>query len=88
MFLLPDAYDAPVYAKDQPPYIPLPAIRTFDNVDRHGDVFGKLVTTWQPSDYEIEALKRGQPVTITLLCVNHAKPILPMRVEVGGSDLR
>lgn len=83
-FILPELCDMPVYAKDQPEYTPLPAIRTFDALNDDHDPVGKLCTTWQPSGSEIEALKLGRPVTITLLYVNHHQPISPMRVEVGG----
>jgi hypothetical protein len=87
-FILPPSSQGIVYAEDQPEYIPLPAIRTFDRVSEQGEVFGKLCTSWQPTPGELALLNAGAPVTITLMCVNHNKPILPMRVEVGGSDLR
>jgi hypothetical protein len=77
--LLPDEYRVVVFAKDQPEYTPLPALTTPD---------GAFVTMWHPSANELELLRNGAPVSITLLAVDGAKPIHPMKVEVGGVDLR
>ncbi len=77
--LLPDEYRVAVFAKDQPEYIPLPTLTTPE---------GALVTMWQPSANELELLRNGAPVSITLLAVDLLKPIHPMKVEVGGVDLR
>jgi hypothetical protein len=70
------------YAKNQPQYIPLPCL-----IDENGT----FVTMWQPDANDLELLKNGAPVTITLLHTPYANPhiaLSPMKVEVGGTDLR
>lgn len=78
-----DRYIDRTYAEDQPPYLPLPAL-----VDK---AHGAFITMWQPDVNELALLKNGAPVTITLLYTPYTDPkvpICPMRVEVGGADLR
>jgi hypothetical protein len=76
--LLPDDYRVAVFAKDQPEYIPLPALMTETS----------FVTMWAPDKNELALLLNGAPVTITLYGVDTRRPIHPMKVEVGGTDLR
>ncbi len=65
------------YAKDQPEYVPLPALVTPD---------GRVVSTWQPDANDLELLKNGVPVTLVLHTFNG--PLQPIQLVVGGVDLR
>lgn len=65
-------YKEVVYAKDQPEYIPLPAIRTAD---------GTVITRWRLSWRErLRVLLHGE-VYLTVLTFNH--PLQPVRLEVS-----
>ena len=66
-----------VYAEDQPQYLPLPSYRTPD---------GRVVSAWQPSANELELLKNGVPVYLTLHTFN--EPLQPIMMTVGPPDLR
>lgn len=77
MFLLPPDTVETVIAKDQPEYQPLPALVTRD---------GRVISQWKPTQSELEALFRGQP--ITLVIHTFLQPLQPIQIEVGGMDLR
>lgn len=73
---VPQGTVAVVYAKDQPEYLPLPALRTPD---------GQVLTQWQPSDEERLRIAAGEP--ITLVCYTFNKPLQPLRLGVGRMTL-
>jgi len=74
---MPDGTREVTYAKDQPRYLPLPALRTPD---------GKVLTMWRPTEEERQRLIQGEPITVVLGTFN--TPLLPMAIGVGGMDLR
>ncbi len=75
--LLPDGAKELVYAEHQPPYIPLPVIKTPK---------GAVTSFWQPTANDLELLKLGVPVCLTLLTFN--EPLQAIILTVGGQDLR
>jgi hypothetical protein len=77
MFLLPAGTCEVVYAEDQPQYHPLPSLRTPD---------GRVVSQWLPTAEELDALMRGQPLTLVIHTFN--EPLQPIQLGVGGMDLR
>ena len=46
---------------------------------------GRVVSQWKPTAGELDALQRGQPVTIV---IHSAGVVNPIAVGVGGFDLR
>jgi hypothetical protein len=56
--LLPENVRAVTFAKDQPPFLPLPAIVT----ER-----GTVLTTWKPTPEELIFLNNGASIFIALL---------------------
>lgn len=64
-----------VYAKDQPPYVPLPA-----SVDKDGTI----MTDWEPTAEELAALMRGGKVRLWILYtkVHKGEPMNPLALEV------
>lgn len=67
---------AVVIAKHQlDQYIPLPSLQV--------PADGLVVTQWEPNADELDALCRGQAVTIALY-VGACRGFPPMRVSVGG----
>lgn len=85
-FLLPEDTKEVIFAKDQPQYQPLPSMRTPD---------GRVITQWEPTADELEALMRGQSITIVMHTFNgicrscgHPQGLTPLQVGVGGMDLR
>lgn len=81
MFLLPEGTRPVVFAKNQQPYLELPALVTPD---------GKVISQWQPTPGDLALLNQGVPVT---LIVHHGelRPdnlLKPVTVTVGGVDLR
>jgi len=81
-FLLPPSTRETIYAPDQigpdgVKYIPLPALQLED---------GRVVSQWQPSQDEIDALLGGEPVTLVLH--TFGDPLQPIILAVGGLDLR
>jgi hypothetical protein len=80
MFLQPDAglrdvvFTAP---PSMPECMSLPTLVTQDD--------GRVVSQWKPTTDELDALLRGQPVTIV---IHSAGVVNPIAVGVGGFDLR
>jgi hypothetical protein len=74
--ILPIGFNQIIYAKEQPEYLPLPSIRTLD---------GKVLTSWKPTEKELELLNSGSSVTIVLF--TFGLPLQPILVEVGGINL-
>lgn len=64
-----------VFAKDQPQYIPLPA-----SVDANGLV----MTEWEPTAAELDALLTGGRIRIWLHTFN--QPLQPLSVEVAAPE--
>jgi hypothetical protein len=64
-----------VFAKDQPPYIPLPA-----SVDAHGTV----MTEWELTAEELDRVLSGGRIRLWLLytSVKDGKPFTPVSLEV------
>jgi hypothetical protein len=62
---------AVVFAKDQPEYIPLPALVFPD---------GKVLTEWAPSDTERAAIARGE--NIRLWIWPFGQPLQPVALDV------
>jgi hypothetical protein len=60
-----------VYAKDQPPYLPLPTCRTPD---------GEVVTRWKPNWKARLALLFGADFYLVMLSFN--QPLTPVRVSL------
>jgi hypothetical protein len=63
--------EAVVYAKNQPPYLPLPVRRTED---------GEVVSRWKPNWKARIAILFGADFYLTMLTFN--KPLMPVRVSV------
>lgn len=63
--------EAAVYAKDQPPYRPLPVRRTPD---------GEVVSRWKPNWMARLAVLFGADFYLTMLTFNN--PLTPIRVAV------
>lgn len=76
-FLLPDGTVEANYAEHQPEYITLPSLRTPD---------GRVISQWQPTRDELDAINRGQPITLVSHTFN--QPLQPIILIVGGLDLR
>lgn len=66
---------AVVFAKDQPEYIPLPAVVYPD---------GKILTEWQPTEDERQRLARGEHVRLWIW--TFGKPLQPVMLEVTSAD--
>jgi hypothetical protein len=64
-----------LFAKDQPQYMPLPA-----SVDANGLV----MTEWEPTAEELEALLTGGRIRIWVHTFNH--PLQPLSVDVVAPD--
>jgi hypothetical protein len=62
-----------IYAKDQPEYIPLPALIYPD---------GKILTEWSLSEEERARILRGE--TIRLWVWTFGQPLQPVALEVTG----
>lgn len=73
---LPEGTEKVTYAKDQEPYLPLPAWRTPD---------GKVVSRWRLGPNELALLKNGVDVYLTVYTFNH--PLQPIMLTVGPPDL-
>lgn len=81
-FQLPEKTDEIVFAKDQPNYIPLPSLRTPD---------GRVVTQWKLTTQEVEAIRKGQPLTLILhtfssRCPNCGGPLGLTPVQLMVAD--
>ena len=71
-----------IYAKDQPQYLPLPALQLPN---------GEVISCWQLSDEEFERLSKTRCLYIMQCCftdkdgnINPLQPIMPM-VELGDN---
>jgi len=64
-----------VFAKDQPEYLPLPA---------SVDASGLVMTEWEPTADELDALLSGGRIRIWLYTFNH--PLQPIQVEVAPPE--
>ena len=71
--VLPD-HDVVVFAKDQPQYEPLPAVRL------HGPC-GMVLTRWELTDQERAAIALGMDVYLALYTFD--QPLQPIRLTVG-----
>lgn len=69
---LPDGGRLVIFAKDQPQYAPLPASLDAD---------GLVMTEWEPTEEELDALAMGGRIRIWLHTFN--RPLQPIRVEVA-----
>jgi hypothetical protein len=67
-------YDEIVFAKDQPEYIPLPAIR----VNRDGAE--TIVTRWKLTDEEREAVASGADLWLEVMTIG--QPLQPIRIAM------
>lgn len=76
-FVVPVGTRPARYAEHQPEYIPLDTICTPD---------GKVVSQWQPTAEELQAIVEGRPITLVVWTFN--QPLQPVCVAVGGLDLR
>lgn len=74
---IPDGARLVVFAKDQPQYIPLPA---------SVDASGLVMTEWEPTADELEALLTGGRIRIWLHTFN--QPLQPLSVEVAAPECR
>lgn len=66
-----------IFAKDQPEYRPLPALRK-------GDDTGTVVSCWQLSDDEIKTLIETRVIWLGVYSFN--KPLVPLLLSVNKSD--
>jgi hypothetical protein len=66
-----EGFDLVVLAKDQPEYLPLPALRNND---------GDFITEWIPSAEELAAILNGKPIRMIQLTFNH--PFQPIHIGV------
>jgi hypothetical protein len=68
-----------VYAKDQPEYLPLPALRSED---------GRVMSRWELSDEEREMIAGGADVFVTVLTFNQALQPIVVEILNKASDPR
>lgn len=73
--LVPHRSEAIIYAKDQPEYQPLPAIRTPG---------GMVVSRWTLTDAERKRVAEGEDIFLCLYTFN--QPLQPVRLSVGPED--
>lgn len=69
-----------IYAKDQPEYNPLPVLRSEGSRRRDG----VLLSRWQFTDAEREAIAAGADIFLYCWTFNH--PLQPVLLEVGCCD--
>jgi hypothetical protein len=77
------------FAKDQPEYLPLPALVTPD---------GRVISTWEPTPGDLALLNAGSPLTLVVWhgafvrkcdCGReHSNLLRPVQLVVGGVDAR
>ena len=72
---VPDGAKRTIYAKDQPQYRPLPATVSPEGI---------VVTEWEPTPEELDALLTGGRVRVLLHTFN--QPLQPFRVEVAQPE--
>lgn len=65
-----------IFAKDQPEYLPLPALRL-----ENGDV----ITCWHLSDEEIEKIKESKTLYLSVKTFN--QPLQPVFLTVDKSEI-
>jgi hypothetical protein len=65
-----------IFAKDQPEYNPLPALKLED---------GMVITCWELSDEEINQLVKSKRLFISMLTFN--QPLQPIRAVTDLSEL-
>lgn len=75
--LVPEGSRPVIMGKDQPEYLPLPAIKTPD---------GKVITRWKPSAEDLRKLAAGEDVFVTLW--TFGQPMNPIHVAIGPSNWR
>lgn len=75
-FVPPDTTKV-IWAVDQDPYLPLPSLVTPD---------GQVCSRWKLGPNEIELIKNGVDVYLTVFTFNRGLP--PCRLTVGQQDLR
>ena len=61
-----------IFAKDQPEYLPLPALKLPD---------GMVITCWEMTDEEFEELSKTRKVYVSQLTFN--MPLTPLSVQTG-----
>ena len=66
-----------VFAKDQPEYLPLPALRV-------PGPEGEVITCWELSDEELEEIKRTKRIYLSQWTFNN--PLQPIRMTTDLSD--
>ena len=66
-----------VFAKDQPEYLPLPALRV-------PGPEGEVITCWELSDEELEEIKRTKRIYLSQWTFNN--PLQPIRMTTELSD--
>ncbi len=66
-----------IFAKDQPEYQPLPALKADDEM-------GTVVTCWQLSPEELQKINETGVVWLGVYTFN--KPIVPLLLSVNKSD--
>ena len=67
-----------VIAKDQPEYIPLPAVRLLNPE-------GDLITRWELSDAEIERVIESRSIYLTMMTFNRA--VTPVMLSVDPPEI-
>lgn len=67
----PDGTRQVTWAKDQPQYQPLPSYVL------PGDI---VVTCWRPTEEEIQAIQRGEPIMLSMWTFGH--PLQPVMLTV------
>lgn len=72
--LVPAGSKAVRIAEHQPEYVTLPSVRT---------PLGHVITRWEPSPEEREAIARGEDVFVTLLSLGTINPLF---LTVGPTD--
>lgn len=72
--LLPAGSAAIVFGRDQPEYLPLPAVVT---------PLRQVITRWTPSREERLAILEGKDIFVSIWAYGH---INPMKVEIGHQD--
>lgn len=73
--VVPDTATKVVYAKNQPEYLPLPAIRFPD---------GRMYTEWRPTEEELQQLINGEHIRLWVWTFN--QPLQPVALEVTNGD--
>lgn len=75
---LAPGWERVVYAENQPPYLPLPVVRSQDDEVR-------VVSRWTPTPAEREQIARGADVFVTVL--TFGGPLQAQLVTIGGASI-